>query len=120
MLKFLIDEDMLRSTETMLKARGYEVLDVRDCGLRGSSDQEVFRFAQREGAIILSGDVGFGNLLHYPARTHCGIVVAHFPNQASASELNGQIAKALDSLTAADLSRNLVILEPGKIRIRRK
>jgi len=119
-MKFLIDEDMPRSTATMLKARGYEVLDARDCGLRGASDQEVFKFAQREGAIILSGDAGFGNLMHYPAGTHCGIVVAHFPNEVSTSELNGQIAKALDSLTEADLSRNLVILEPGKIRIRRK
>jgi len=34
MLKFVIDEDMPRSTAKVLKSRGYEVLDVRDCGLK--------------------------------------------------------------------------------------
>jgi hypothetical protein len=37
MPKFVIDEDMPRSTAKVLKSRGYEVLDVRDYGLRGSS-----------------------------------------------------------------------------------
>lgn len=46
MLKFVIDEDVPRSTATILKSKGYEVLDVRDCGLRGKSDDEIFKFAQ--------------------------------------------------------------------------
>ncbi len=59
MLKFVIDEDMPRSTAKILKARSYEVLDVRDYGLRGKS-------------------------------------------------------------TEIDFNGNLIILEPGKVRIRRK
>jgi len=45
MFKFLVDEDLPRSTSRLLEKRGVEVLDVRDCGLKGKSDQEVFRFA---------------------------------------------------------------------------
>jgi predicted nuclease of predicted toxin-antitoxin system len=45
MLKFVIDEDIPRSTTRILKSNGYEVLDVRDGGLRGKSDEEVFRVA---------------------------------------------------------------------------
>jgi predicted nuclease of predicted toxin-antitoxin system len=66
MLKFFIDEDMPRSTADVLRERGHEALDVRDCGLRGKSDDEVFKFAQKEGAIVLTADLGFGNFLHYP------------------------------------------------------
>lgn len=120
MLKFVIDEDMPRSTATVLKTRGYEVLDVRDYGLRGKSDEEVFNFAQREDAIILTGDMGFGNLLHFPVGSHSGIVIAHFPNEISTSELNNQIIKEFDNLTETDFKGNLIILEPGKIRIRKK
>jgi predicted nuclease of predicted toxin-antitoxin system len=120
MLKFLIDEDIPRSTAKVLRDRGYEVLDVRDCGLRGDSDEEVFKFAQKEKAVILSGDLGFGNLLHFPVGRHSGIVVAHFPNEISSSELNNQLVKSFDTLTEKDFNRNLIILEPGKIRIRRK
>ncbi len=45
MIKLVIDEDMPRSTAKILKAKGFEVLDVRDCSLRGKSDEEVFNFA---------------------------------------------------------------------------
>ena len=120
MLKFVIDEDMPRSTANVLKTRGYGVLDVRDCGLRGKSDEEVFKFAQREGAVILTGDLGFGNLLQFPIGSHCGIVIAHFPNETSTSELNSQIIKAFDNFDEIDFKGNLIILEPGKVRIRRK
>ena len=120
MLKFLIDEDMPRSTAEVLKAKGFQVLDVRDCGLRGKSDEEVFRFAQKEKAIILTGDMGFGNILRFPLGEHCGIVVAHFPNEMSTAELNRQIAVAFDKLSEVDFQNNLIILEPGKIRIRKR
>ncbi|TRZ87709.1 MAG: hypothetical protein D4R88_09030 [Methanosarcinales archaeon] len=59
MLKFVIDEDMPRSTARTLKAKGFEALDVRDC-------------------------VPFSNLAE------------------------------------SDFMGNLSILEPGRIRIRRK
>lgn len=120
MLKFVIDEDMPRSTARIPKARGYEVLDVRDCGLRGKSDEEVFKFAQKEKAIILTGDLGFGNLLRFPIGNHSGIIIVHYPNEISTFQLNNQIAKAFDTLTETDFKGNLIILEPGKVRIRRK
>lgn len=120
MLKFVIDEDMPRSTAKVLKDRGYEALDVRDLGLRGKSDDEIFKFAQKEKAVILTGDLGFGNILHFPVGSYSGIVIAHFPNEISTPELNNQIIKAFDTFDESDFNGNLIILEPGKVRIRRK
>lgn len=120
MRKFVIDEDMPRSTAHILRTSGCEVLDVRDYGLRGKSDEEIFNFAQQEKAVIVTGDLGFGNLLKFPVGSHRGILIAHFPNEISTSELNNQIIKAFDDLTEMDFKGNLVIIEPGKIRIRRK
>lgn len=119
MIKFVIDEDMPRSTTKVLKTSGYEVLDVRDCGLRGKTDEEIFRFAQEVKGIILTADMDFGNLLRFPCGSHCGIVIAHFPNELSTFELNQQIIKAFDNLSGVDLKGNLIILEPGRIRIRK-
>lgn len=119
MLKFLIDEDMPRSTAKTLRDQGYDVLDVRDCGLRGKSDEDVFKFAQDETAIILTGDWGFSNLLHFPIGSHSGIVIVHFPNEVSTVELNRHILASFANLTEDDFKRNLIILEPGKIRVRR-
>lgn len=120
MPKFVVDEDMPRSTTRFLRNRGYEALDVRDCGLRGKSDEEVFNFAQGEGAVILTGDLGFGNLRKFPVGSHSGIVIAHFPNEISTAELNRQISREIDNLAEDDFKGNLIILEPGKIRVRRR
>lgn len=52
MIRFIIDEDMPRSTARVLVERGVECLDIRDCGLRGKSDKEIFEFAQKEKAVL--------------------------------------------------------------------
>ena len=119
MLKFVVDEDVPRSTSMVLRDRGFEVLDVRDCGFRGKSDKEIFDFARIERAAILTADLGFGNLVHFPLGSHYGIVIIHFPNEISTTELNRQINSLFDNLTENDFKGNLVILEPGKIRVRK-
>jgi len=40
-LLFIIDEDMPRSLATVLKKEGYEVIDIRDVGLRGATDYDI-------------------------------------------------------------------------------
>ncbi|MEW5815850.1 MAG: DUF5615 family PIN-like protein [Spirochaetota bacterium] len=45
MTKFVIDEDMPRSTGKVLKDCSYEVKDIRDYGLRGADDKEIYQFA---------------------------------------------------------------------------
>ena len=120
MLKFLVDEDMPRSTARILQNKGFNVLDVRDCGLKGKSDEQVFKFAQDEEAVILTGDLGFGNLLKFPLGSHSGVVIAHFPNEVSTAELNHQISTGMENLAEKEFKGNLIILEPGKIRIRRQ
>jgi predicted nuclease of predicted toxin-antitoxin system len=120
MPKFVIDEDMPRSAAKTLITNGFEALDIRDYGLRGKNDDEVFKFAQTNRAVFLTGNLGFGNLLHFPVGTHSGILIAHFPNEISPSELNNQIIKAVLDLKEDDYSGNLIIIEPGKLRIRKQ
>ena len=76
MASIVLDEDMPRSTGIALVEAGYEVKDVRDYGHRGSGDEEIYRFAQEGKAVLLTGDLGFGNILKFPLGKHFGIVVA--------------------------------------------
>ena len=62
MPKFVIDEDMARSTEKVLKELGYDVKDIRDYRLRGAKDEEVYEFAQREQSVVLTGAIFATNL----------------------------------------------------------
>ena len=50
---------MPRSTAVILRQAGYAAEDVRDIGLRSHSDQEIFDYAQAQGAILVTVDKGF-------------------------------------------------------------
>ncbi|MFB0510274.1 MAG: DUF5615 family PIN-like protein [bacterium] len=119
MPKFIIDEDLPRSLGWSLKDYGYDVLDIRDYGLRGAKDEKIYDFAQKEKAIILTGDAGFGNILQFPLGKHHGIVIASFPNQMPTSQINILLLEQLRELSDDDYKGNLILIEPGKIRIRR-
>jgi predicted nuclease of predicted toxin-antitoxin system len=118
-MRFRIDEDLPRSLATALRSAGHEVFDVRDIGLRGRQDHEVFRAAQVRGAVLVSGDRGFANILSHPPGSHAGILVAHFPNEMPTTVLNEQVLSAVKSLEEGEITGNLVMIEPGRLRIRR-
>ncbi|MBU4445772.1 DUF5615 family PIN-like protein [bacterium] len=119
MVRFVIDEDMPRSTGMVLKEHGYDAKDIRDYGLRGAADEEIYEFAQKEKAVILTGDRDFGNILRFPLGDHFGIVVAHFPNEMPTLEINRYLLERFKELSEDDFRGNVIIIETHKIRIRR-
>jgi predicted nuclease of predicted toxin-antitoxin system len=119
MIRFLIDEDMPRSTAKLLRQAGFECFDVRDTGLRGKKDDAIYQRAQKEGLVIISGDLGFANSLRYPLGTHKGIVIARFPNEMPTDKLNQILIETIKNIRE-DISGNLTIIEPDKVRIRRR
>lgn len=119
MIKFVIDEDISRLTSNALVLAGYDVLDIRDYNLRGGSDDIIFNFAQKNKAILLTGDLGFANILKFPLDSHCGIVVMHFPNEMSTLLTNRILISSITALDKKDFLGNLIIIEPNKVRIKR-
>lgn len=118
--KIVIDEDLHRSISEPLERLGYDPIDVRDRGLRGSKDQDVYAFAQRNEAAIISGDKDFSSILRFPVDGHYGIIVAHFPSQLSPSVVNEEIYSALQGMSPDVITGALVVVTSGKVRIRRE
>ena len=119
MIRFLIDEDMPRSIAEALNRAGFDCLDVRDIGLRGSPDATIYKRTQEENCVILTGDLGFSNSLRFPLGSHKGIVIARFPNEMPIEMVNQILLDAITSIQE-DLPGNLTIVEPDRIRIRRR
>ena len=120
MWKFLIDEDMPRSVAVVLRQAGHAAEDVRDVGLRGRGDQEIFDYAQAQGAILITADKGFSNILRFPPGTHAGIVVVRVPNELPTLRVNDELLRALADLEGEELTGLLIIIEVGRTRIRRR
>jgi predicted nuclease of predicted toxin-antitoxin system len=119
MAPLLIDEDLPRSLAAGLRKEGLAAEDVRDLGLRGQDDASVFSYAQSRGLVLVSGDLGFANILRYPLGSHSGIVIARFPNEMPAAQVTQSVVAGLRYLSEEDMRGNLVVISPGRIRLRR-
>lgn len=116
----VIDEDLHRSFGKVISSLGFSPLDVRDYSLRGAADEAVFLFSQKHKAVLFSADLGFASALIYQAKRHCGIVILRYPNELSTDAINEDVRILLSKLALDDYPGNLLILSPGKLRIRRK
>lgn len=119
MAHFPVDEDLPRSTAVALRQAGHTADDVRDVGLRGHSDREIFDFAQAHGAVLVTADKDFSNVLRFPLGSHAGIIVSRVPDELPTRILNRELLRALTNLRDADLGGALLIVELGRTRMRR-
>ncbi len=115
----VIDEDLHRSLGKILTLCGFQVFDIRDHHLRGSSDDKIFEFAQKQRAVLFTGDLGFSNIIRFPLGNHFGICILRFPNELSTNSINLQVKNLMNNLKPIDYKGNLIILSSGKIRSRR-
>jgi predicted nuclease of predicted toxin-antitoxin system len=116
-LRFITDEDVPRSTARVLRDAGFDAVDVRDVGLRGKSDAEVFEFAQRENRLMITCDMGFSNILNFPPSENHGILVIRIPDSESIETFNHEVSRAIQEV-GDNLGHHLAIVEVGKVRLR--
>ena len=62
-MKFLIDENMSRKWCRELQKFGHQCDHWLDVGRPGSPDTEVMEYARKVGAIVLTCDLDFGDIL---------------------------------------------------------
>jgi len=59
---FLTDENIHPAVVADLRARGCDVLDVREAGLRGAEDVALLQLAYSTNRVVLTHDRDFGGL----------------------------------------------------------
>ncbi|EFK95698.1 hypothetical protein LDC_2295, partial [sediment metagenome] len=74
-MKLLLDANIPHSFLRHLQDKGYDVTDVRDISAKPLTDDKVFEFSCKERRILITRDLDFGNILHYPPKGTAGIIV---------------------------------------------
>jgi predicted nuclease of predicted toxin-antitoxin system len=120
MLDFLVDENLPLSAASILREQGHRARHVRHIGMRGARDEALFSEAQERSWIIVTRDLGFGNLLDYPPGTHAGIVILRLPSTFTAKQINGVLESFVSSVEPDTLRGTLTVVEPDRYRIRRR
>ena len=115
----VIDEDLHRSFASVLVGLGFKVFDVRDCGLRGFSDDAILEFTLEKHAVLFTADIGFVNRVAVMESSHYGVVLLRYPNELSTATVNRDVAALFSKLSLSDFTRNILVVSPGQLRIRR-
>jgi predicted nuclease of predicted toxin-antitoxin system len=65
MSTFLVDECVSSQTIQLIKSLGFSVESLQEFGKCGAKDEEVLRLAQERKSILVTYDVGFGDITKY-------------------------------------------------------
>ena len=117
MARFLIDENLPRQLCSVLLRAGHECEHALDLGLRGRSDEQVLAAAQQLRSILISRDNDFSDV--HQISVHHGIIVVRYPSEVSIERVITDVADLISRLQRGDFAGWLVILEPGRVRMRK-
>ena len=100
----------------LLKEADHKAITVQEQGLRGIADRKLYELCKAEGYILVTLDLDFSNLLHFPPERTLGLVVLRGPNQLFVT-MRVLIETLIDALVKESPLNKLWIVEPGRLRI---
>ena len=119
-MRFLVDESLPSLLAIRLTELGHDAVSISQLGLAGSPDSIVFDEAQRRTAALITRDLDFANIQHFPLGEHSGIIVIRMPTMITITRLIDEVVTIVSRLDEADIKGSTVIIETDRVRIRRK
>jgi predicted nuclease of predicted toxin-antitoxin system len=116
-MRLKLDENLSRGVAELCRTAGHDVMTVRDQGLQGAPDQQVFEVSAREGRVLITLDRDFGQVLRFPPEKSAGIIVIDVGPRSSHQALLARMRELLSMLVMHSPERALWIVEPGRVRI---
>jgi predicted nuclease of predicted toxin-antitoxin system len=116
-MKFLIDENVAGDVADVFVECGHAVKRVKHIAqLRGQADEVVFDFAIQDGSVLVSNDLDFVKVAQGSSKKPVGLLLLRFPHRVSLDYVRKEVHRLLRGLSENDF-RNLMIFEPGGVRI---
>ena len=115
-MRFLADESCDFAVVRALREEGYDVLSILEV-CPGAQDRYVMELTVREGRILLTEDKDFGRFIYLEGMSKVGVILLRFPAFARV-ELCNAVVKLVKQ-KGERLFEAFVVVQPGRIRIRR-
>ena len=116
---FLIDESLSPNLAITLRQLGYSAKSVREIKLKGADDIKIVEWAIKNDAVIIAGDLDFGELWYWHYRGKLGVIMLRIKSYKIESQY--EVIKFLhDSnvLINDKIGNSLVIAASSRYRIR--
>jgi predicted nuclease of predicted toxin-antitoxin system len=114
-MRFVADENVSRLVIERLRAGGFDVLSITETR-SGAPDRDVLQAADAEDCILLTEDRDFGELVIRQRLDVRGVILLELDRLSNAAEADA-VAEVV-SAHSDKLVGNLVVIEPGRIRVR--
>jgi predicted nuclease of predicted toxin-antitoxin system len=115
-LNLLCDEGVERQVVEALRTAGHAVTYVAEMS-PGVTDEEVLQRSAAEGAVLITSDKDFGELVFRQGRAHHGLVLLRLPGLEPKDK--GALVVASLAEHGDQLLEAFSVIESGRIRIRR-
>ncbi len=116
-MRLKLDENLSRHLKASLSSLQHDVLTAAEEDLPSQPDTVVSAAARREGRILLTLDVEFGDLRKYPPGTHPGIILFR-PRTLGPRAVNRFTESFMQCTDLKHVTGCVVIVEPDRIRTR--
>ncbi len=116
-MRFKLDESIPTSAKLTLEAMGHDVHSVYDENLSGSPDDDIAEACRREQRVLITLDLDFADIRHFPPREQPGLVVLR-PVRQSEPRVLDLICRMTTALTIEDIHGRLWIVQWDRIRVR--
>ena len=116
---FLVDESLSPELAKRLVQLGYSANHAREIQLKGSDDIKIVEWSIKNKAIIIAGDLDFGELWYWRYRGKLGVIVLRIKSYKVESQY--EVVKFLHNnnvLVSEKISNALVISTSSRYRIR--
>lgn len=117
-MKLKLDENLPESLLAELAALGHEVDNVRQEGLSGHDDADIWTAAQAEGRFLLTQDLDFSDVRQFQPGSHHGLLLVRLPD-AGRLALTRQIVDVFRREEVECWSRCFIVLSDHKLRVLR-
>lgn len=117
-MRFLVDMNIAPGVAEWLRASGHDAAHVREQGLASAPDPDLFSMAAREDRIVVTFDLGFGEIIAASGERRVSVVLfrTRSVRKAYLIERLRQVLPAAEETLAGGA---VVVVEDARHRIRR-
>jgi predicted nuclease of predicted toxin-antitoxin system len=114
-MDIIADESIDRQIVDRLRQDNHDVVYVAELA-PSISDDEVLNRANSQGALLLTADKDFGELVFRQNRAHGGVVLVRL--LGISSDLKADIVAQTFTVRSAEMLHAFTVISPGIVRIR--
>jgi predicted nuclease of predicted toxin-antitoxin system len=117
-VKIKLDENLPESLVAELAALNHDTDNVRQEGLAGRDDSDVWSAAQAARRFLITQDLDFSDVRTFQPGTHHGVLLVRLP-EAGRMALTRRIVEVFSKENVETWARCFVVLSAHKLRVLR-